>query len=120
MTLDHGAGLRQHSFIVLGVNVGPGQTQTSCHLSVAMFGRQVEGLHSLAIGKVNIASKSTQCLGQSQLTIPGTDVDRSLPLAIDNVKVSSGVEQEKSDVTMIAAQCQVQGRRASPVLGVNH
>ena len=39
MSLDPGTRLRSHALVVLGVNTGPGQTETAGHLCVSIFCR---------------------------------------------------------------------------------
>lgn len=92
MTLDPGAGLGRHSLLVLGVNAGPGQAEAARHLGVAVLGRQVQGLHPLAVGQVHVAPEGTQGLSQPQLPRPGAHVHRGLALPVHDVKVGPGVE----------------------------
>ena len=92
--------LRGNALLVLVVNAGPRQTEAPCHLGVSVLGRQVQGLHPLAVGQVHVTAEGTEGLCQAEQAFPGTDVDGGLPLPIGQVKVRPGVQQQEGDMAV--------------------
>ena len=101
MYLDPGAGLGGHTLAVRGVYARPGQAEAARHLGVAVLGRQVERVLALSVGDVHVAPEGTKCLSQTQLAVPGADVDGGLPLAVQEVEVRSGMKEEQSDMAVV-------------------
>ena len=106
--LDPGAVLGRDSLPVCRVNAGPGQTETPSNLRVAVFGRQVERVLTLRVGDVHVAPEGAERLSQSELSVPGADVYGRLPLAVQQVEVCPGMEEEQGDVAVVPPEGEVE------------
>ena len=78
----------------------------------------MEGLHALAVCQVHVAPEGAQGLRQAELAVPGTHVHWALPLAVHEVKIGTGVEEEQCHVAMAAPQREVERGGALLVLGI--
>ena len=106
--LDPGARLGGHTLAVRGVNARPGQTEAARHLRVAVLGRQVERVLALRVGDVHVAAEGAERLSQTELAVPGADVNGSLALAVQQVEVSPGVKEEQGYVAMVPPEGEVE------------
>ena len=104
VALHPGADLGRDSLPVCRVNAGPGQTETPSNLRVAVFGRQVERVLTLRVGDVHVAAEGAERLSQTELAVPGTDVDGGLPLAVQQVEVRPGVKEQQGDMAVVSPQ----------------
>ena len=118
VSLHPGAHLGHHALPVLGVYPRPGEAEAPGHLRVAKLGRQVERLHALLVGQVDVAAEGAEGLGEAEHALPGADVYGRLPLRVLYVKVGPGVEEEHGHVGVAAPEGQVERGRAPPVLAV--